>query len=143
MKLSEEHEQFRKAVRQVVENDINPHVDQWEDAKIFPAKQVFTKLAQIGALGLEYDPEFGGQGADHSYTLVLGEELGRIDCAGVPMAIAVQVGMATPGAGPLRNLGAEEGLPGTRDARRDGRGDRSQRTRRRFRRRGNPDQGRP
>jgi citronellyl-CoA dehydrogenase len=83
-------------VRQVVENDINPHVDQWEDAKIFPAKQVFTKLAQIGALGLEYDPEFGGQGADHSYTLVLGEELGRIDCAGVPMAIAVQVGMATP-----------------------------------------------
>ena len=96
MKLSEEHEQFRKAVRQVVENDINPHVDAWEDAKIFPARQVFTKLAQIGALGLEYDPEFGGQGADHSYTLVLGEELGRIDCAGVPMAIAVQVGMATP-----------------------------------------------
>ncbi len=96
MRLTAEHEQFRKAVRQVVENDINPHVDEWEAAGIFPAKQVFSKLAEIGALGLEYDPEFGGQGADHSYTLVLAEELGRIDCAGVPMAIAVQAGMATP-----------------------------------------------
>ncbi len=96
MKFTEEHEQFRKAVRQVVENDINPYVDEWEAAGIFPAKQVFSKLAEIGALGLEYDPEFGGQGADHSYTLVFAEELGRIDCAGVPMAIAVQAGMATP-----------------------------------------------
>ncbi|MCU0278800.1 MAG: acyl-CoA dehydrogenase family protein, partial [Candidatus Nanopelagicales bacterium] len=96
MKFTEEHEQFRKAVRQVVENDINPYVDEWEAAGIFPAKQVFSKLGEIGALGLEYDPEFGGQGADHSYPLVLAEELGRIDCAGVPMAIAVQAGMATP-----------------------------------------------
>jgi len=96
MDFTAEHEQFRKAVRQVVENDINPHVDEWEEAGIFPAKQVFSKLAEIGALGLEYDPEYGGQGADHSYTLVLAEELGRINCAGVPMAIAVQAGMATP-----------------------------------------------
>jgi len=96
MEFTAEHEQFRKAVRQVVENDINPHVDEWEEAGIFPAKQVFSKLAEIGALGLEYDPEYGGQGADHSYTLVLAEELGRINCAGVPMAIAVQAGMATP-----------------------------------------------
>ena len=96
MKFTEEHEQFRKAVRQVVDNDINPYVDDWEEAGIFPAKQVFSKLAEIGALGLEYDPAYGGQGADHSFTLVLGEELGRIDCAGVPMAIAVQAGMATP-----------------------------------------------
>lgn len=96
MRLSEEHKQFQKAVRQVVENQINPYVDEWERAGIFPAHEVFPKLAAIGAIGLEYDPEFGGQGADHSYTLVLGEELGRIDCAGVPLAIAVQCGMATP-----------------------------------------------
>lgn len=105
MRFSEEHEQFRKAVRQVVDNDINPYVDEWEDAGIFPAHEVFSKLAAIGALGLEYDPAYGGQGADHSFTLVLGEELGRIDCAGVPMAIAVQVGMATPS---LANFGSHE-----------------------------------
>jgi citronellyl-CoA dehydrogenase len=91
-----EHEQFRKVVRDLVENEINPHVDEWEAAGTFPAHELFPKLAAIGALGLEYDQEFGGQGADHSFTVVLAEELGRADCAGVPMAIAVQVAMATP-----------------------------------------------
>ena len=91
-----EHEQFRKVVRDLVENEINPHVDEWEAAGTFPAHELFPKLAAIGALGLEYDPEYGGQGADHSCTVVLAEELGRADCAGVPMAIAVQASMATP-----------------------------------------------
>jgi len=91
-----EHEQFRKTVRDFVEKEINPHCDEWEEAGIFPAHELFPKLAAIGGLGLEYDPEYGGQGADHSYTVVLAEELGRADCAGVPMAIAVQASMATP-----------------------------------------------
>jgi len=91
-----EHEHFRKVVRDLVENEINPYVDEWEAAGTFPAHELFPKLAAIGALGLEYDPEYGGQGADHSFTVVLAEELGKADCAGVPMAIAVQVAMATP-----------------------------------------------
>jgi citronellyl-CoA dehydrogenase len=100
-----EHEQFRKVVRDLVENEINPYVDEWEAAGTFPAHELFPKLAAIGALGLEYDPEFGGQGADHSFTVVLAEELGRADCAGVPMAIAVQVAMATPA---LARFGSDE-----------------------------------
>ena len=91
-----EHEQFRGTVRDFVEKEINPRCDEWEDAGIFPAHELFPKLAAIGGLGLEYDEEYGGQGADHSYTVVLAEELGRADCAGVPMAIAVQASMATP-----------------------------------------------
>ena len=35
-------------------------------------------------------------GADHTYTLIAGEEMGRISCGGVPMAMAVQMAMATP-----------------------------------------------
>jgi alkylation response protein AidB-like acyl-CoA dehydrogenase len=100
-----EHEAFRKVVRDLVEGEINPHVDEWEAAGIFPAHELFPKLAAIGALGLEYDPEYGGQEADHSFTLVLAEELGRADCAGVPMAIAVQTSMATPA---LARFGSEE-----------------------------------
>ncbi len=52
MKFTEEHEQFRKAVRQVVDNDINPYVDDWEESGIFQGKQVFSKFAEIGAMGL-------------------------------------------------------------------------------------------
>jgi citronellyl-CoA dehydrogenase len=96
MHLTAEHEQFRLAVRRLVNEEINPYVDEWEAAGIFPAHQVFAKLGAIGAFGLEFDPEFGGGGADHYFTYVLAQELGRIDCGGVPMAIAVQASMATP-----------------------------------------------
>ena len=35
-------------------------------------------------------------GADHTYSMIAGEEMGRISCGGVPMAIAVQMSMSTP-----------------------------------------------
>ncbi len=91
-----EHDQFRASIRKFVETEINPNVDKWEADGIFPAHELFAKLGALGAFGLEYDPEFGGQGADHTFTLVLGEELGKADCAGVPMGIGVQAAMATP-----------------------------------------------
>ena len=37
MKFTSEHQQFRAVVRSIVENEINPHVDEWENAGIFPA----------------------------------------------------------------------------------------------------------
>jgi len=105
MQFTEEHEQFRKSVRRLIDEEINPRVDEWEEAGIFPAHEVFARFAELGALGLEYDPEFGGSGADHSFTYVLAQELGRLDCAGVPMAIAVETSMATPA---LARYGSDE-----------------------------------
>jgi citronellyl-CoA dehydrogenase len=105
MRFTSEHDQLRKLVREVVETEINPNVDRWEAAPPFPAHELFPKLGALGLLGLEYDPAYGGQGADHSFTLVLFEELGRVDCAGVPMAIGVQAAMATPA---LHRFGSHE-----------------------------------
>jgi citronellyl-CoA dehydrogenase len=96
VQFTAEHEALRASVRDLVEREINPHVDEWERAGRFPAHELFPVLAKIGLLGLEYDPVYGGEGADHSFTVVAGEELGRIDCGGVPMGIAVQMAMATP-----------------------------------------------
>lgn len=97
MRFDEDQEAFRKSVRGVIETEINPHIDEWEEAAIFPAHELFPKLADIGVFGLEYEPEFGGQGADHMFTMALGEELGySTNCAGIPMAISVQAAMATP-----------------------------------------------
>jgi citronellyl-CoA dehydrogenase len=103
--FTEEHDAFRRTVRAVVQRDIDPHVDAWEEARIFPAHELFPKLGQAGLLGLEYDPTYGGQGADHSYSVVFGEELGRINCNGVPMAVSVQTDMATPS---LAAFGSED-----------------------------------
>jgi citronellyl-CoA dehydrogenase len=96
---------FRATVRDFVEKEINPHADAWEDAGSFPAHDLFAKAGALGLFGLEYDPAYGGQGADHSYTAILGEELGRADLAGIPMAISVQTDMATPA---LHRFGSHE-----------------------------------
>ena len=96
MRFTPEHDQFRRTVRDLVEREINPHVDEWEAAGTFPAHELFPKLAAAGVLGLEYDPEFGGGGADATFTAVYGEEIGRCDSAGVALAISVQTDMATP-----------------------------------------------
>ena len=96
MQFTAEHEALRASVRDLVEREINPHVDEWEEAGAAPLHQLWKVLGAAGLLGLEYDPAYGGEGADHSFTVVAGEELGRIDCGGVPMAIAVQMAMATP-----------------------------------------------
>ncbi len=96
MRETEEHQIFRKTLRDLFEREIEPHVDAWEAARTFPAHELFPKLGAVGLLGLEYEEAYGGMAADHSFTLVAGEEMGRISCGGVPMAMAVQMSMATP-----------------------------------------------
>jgi citronellyl-CoA dehydrogenase len=91
-----EHQLFRKTLRDLFEREIEPHVDAWEAARTFPAHELFPKLGAVGLLGLEYEEAYGGMAADHSFTLIAGEEMGRISCGGVPMAMAVQMAMATP-----------------------------------------------
>jgi citronellyl-CoA dehydrogenase len=91
-----EHQIFRKTLRDLFEREIEPHVDAWEAARTFPAHELFPKLGAVGLLGLEYETAYGGMGADHSFTVVAGEEMGRISCGGIPMAMAVQMSMATP-----------------------------------------------
>ena len=105
MLFGTDHDQFRAVMRKLVEEEINPHVDEWEKARIFPAHELFPKFGAVGALGLEYDPEYGGGGADHSFTVVFAEEIGKADLAGVPMALAVQASMATPA---LARFGSDE-----------------------------------
>jgi citronellyl-CoA dehydrogenase len=102
---TDEHRLFRQSLRDLVAREIAPHIDAWEEARTFPAHDLFPKLGALGLLGLEYDESVGGMGADHSFTVIAGEELGRVDCGGVPMAIAVQMAMATPA---LARYGSEE-----------------------------------
>ena len=94
--FNKEHEDLRQMVRRFVENEINPHVDEWEEARIFPAHELFGKLGELGLLGLTYEEAYGGGGMDYWYQVVFLEEIGRINCGGVPMAIGVQTDMATP-----------------------------------------------
>jgi len=96
MLFTPEHEALRATTRAIIETHINPYVDEWEKAGIFPAHDVFKRLGDAGLLGVTFPEEYGGSNLDYSYAMVLAEELGRISCGGVPMAIGVQTDMATP-----------------------------------------------
>ncbi len=105
MQFTQEHEELKRTVERFVENEINPYVDEWEAAGIFPAHQLFKKLGDLGLLGLTKPEGFGGAGLDYSYSVVMAEALGNTRCGGVPMAIGVQTDMATPA---LARFGSDE-----------------------------------
>ncbi|MBA4369143.1 MAG: acyl-CoA dehydrogenase [Desulfobacterium sp.] len=96
MYFTKEHEMVRKAIRDFVNKEINPYVDEWEEKGIAPLHEIFKKMGDLGFLGMRYDEKYGGEGLDYWYELVLLEEIGHIRCGGIPMAIAVQTNMATP-----------------------------------------------
>jgi citronellyl-CoA dehydrogenase len=105
MLFTPEHEDVRRSLQAFIANEINPHVDAWEKAGIFPAHELFGKLGALGFLGLNKPVEYGGQGLDYSYALLMAEEIGAVRCGGVPMAIGVQTDMATPA---LARFGSDE-----------------------------------
>lgn len=94
--FNNEHEMLRQTVRRFVESEINPNVEKWEGERTFPAHDLFKKMGVLGLLGITYPEEYGGMGLDYWYQVVMLEEIGKANCAGVPMAIAVQTDMATP-----------------------------------------------
>src|SRR3979411_2934917 len=59
------HEDARRALQKFIAAEINPFVDEWEKADIFPAHELFKKLGDLGFLGLNKPAEFAGQGLDY------------------------------------------------------------------------------
>ena len=105
MELTHEHEELQRNLKRFIDKEINPHVDEWEEAEIFPAHELFRKMGELGFLGLTKPEAYGGSGLDYSYSLAMAETLGHINCGGVPMAIGVQTDMATPA---LARFGSDE-----------------------------------
>jgi citronellyl-CoA dehydrogenase len=105
MQYSHEHLEIQKTLRRYIDEHINPYVDEWEAAEIFPAHEVFKGLGKLGLLGLTKPESFGGAGLDYSYGLAMAEALGHIHCGGIPMAIGVQTDMCTPA---LARFGSDE-----------------------------------
>jgi citronellyl-CoA dehydrogenase len=82
-------------VRNFVEKELRPHIDQWEADEIFP-REVFTRAGELGIFGAHYPEAHGGSGGDYWYSMAKAEELPRVGAGGLPMALLVQSDMATP-----------------------------------------------
>ena len=105
MQFNNEHKALATTVSEFIDNEINPNVDKWENDGIFPAHELFKKMAALNLLGITKSEKYGGMDLDFSYALVFAEELGRIKCGGIPMAIGVHTEMATPA---LARFGSDE-----------------------------------
>ena len=92
--FTQEHYDMRQALGKLIEKDINPYVDEWEETREFPAHTIIKKLGDNGLLGPTRPEKYGGLGLDYSYSIAIAEELGTIKCAGVPLAIGAHTGNA-------------------------------------------------
>src|SRR4051794_12244390 len=92
--FNDEHEQLRESIRSFAQKELAPHAEEWEETT-FP-NWVFTRMGELGFLGLSYPEEYGGQGGDYSSNLVLAEEIGHANSGGLAMGLAVHTDMAPP-----------------------------------------------
>lgn len=97
-----EHELLRKTVRDWARNDLHPHAEEWEAARLFP-NEVFRQAGDLGLLGIRVPEEWGGQGLDWWFTTCYAEELVHCGMAGLTMGLLVQSDMATPVIGEIGN----------------------------------------
>jgi alkylation response protein AidB-like acyl-CoA dehydrogenase len=93
--FTEEHEHLRESIRRFVETELRPKAAEWEEARWFP-NEVFTRMAELGFLGLKYPEEYGGQGGDYLHDAVLSEELARSGSGGLAAGVGAHIGIATP-----------------------------------------------
>ena len=76
--LTPEQIQLRKSVREFAEQEIRPHVLEWDEEEIFPL-EVIKKAGQLGFLGAIFPEELGGSGLGYIEYSIIVEELARID----------------------------------------------------------------
>ena len=94
--FTDEHEQLRETIGRWVRTEIAPHVDEWEAAREFP-RELYTRAAELGFLGLKYPVELGGQGGDYVHDAVWAEELAAAGASGgVGAGLGAHTGIATP-----------------------------------------------
>ena len=101
--LSEDHEQFRRTVRDFAEKEIAPHAAQWDRDHHFPV-DVVQKMGSLGLFGLTAPEQYGGADGDFTSLCVAIEEIGRVDQSiGITLEAAVGLGI-----NPILTFGTDE-----------------------------------
>ncbi len=105
LELSDEHEAFRKVVRDFARAEIAPHAEAWDRDHHFPV-DVVRSMGELGLFGLTAPGEFGGAGADGDSTAlcVAIEELGRVDQS---LGVTLEAGVGL-GINPILTFGTPE-----------------------------------
>jgi acyl-CoA dehydrogenase len=90
-----EHELLRDQVARFIAREVEPHGQQWEEQGFVP-REVLRRMGAAGMLGLMWEPEYGGGGADAMTNLVFAEALSQSTFAGFIITVLVHTDMAGP-----------------------------------------------
>jgi acyl-CoA dehydrogenase len=101
--FDESHNILRQSVRKFLEREVLPYIDEWEDKEEFP-RELYTKAAEAGFLGLGCPEELGGTPADVFHGIAFAEEFLRSGSVGLTSGIG-SYGIAIP---PILAMGTEE-----------------------------------
>ncbi|MBE0422550.1 MAG: acyl-CoA dehydrogenase family protein [Lutibacter sp.] len=93
MYFTEEHQAFRKSFQDFLQKEVVPHIDKWEKTGTIE-RFIWKKFGEMGYLGLNASEEFGGLGLDMFYTVILLEELQKVNSGGFAAAIWAHVYLA-------------------------------------------------
>ena len=88
-------EAIRLSVREFVEKEIVPNVEDWEEAGEVP-REVLQHMGKLGFFGLRVSEEDGGIGLGHVATVVFAEEMGRCTAGGSSITVLVHTDLAIP-----------------------------------------------
>lgn len=86
MYFTEEHQLFRKSLQDFLKKEVVPHIEKWEETGTID-RFIWKKFGEMGYFGLAYPEEYGGLDLDLFYTVILLEELQKINSGGFAAAI--------------------------------------------------------
>jgi alkylation response protein AidB-like acyl-CoA dehydrogenase len=100
---SDEVLEVRRIARDFAENEIRPHVMEWDEKQTFP-HDVLSRLGELGFLGILIPPAYGGAGMGYLEYVSIIEELSRVD-GSIGISVAAHNSLCT---GHIYTFGTEE-----------------------------------
>ena len=101
--FSKAHDMVRRSVKEFVDKEVKPCIDDWEEAGAFP-REIYKKAGDVGILGIGYPEELGGTPGDIFFTIAASEELMRSGSGGFVAGLG-SLHIALP---PILRRGTEE-----------------------------------
>ena len=86
MYFTEEHQLFRKSLQDFLKKEVTPHIEKWERSGTIE-RFIWEKIGEMGYFGIAYPEAYGGLDLDLFYTVILLEELQKINSGGFAAAI--------------------------------------------------------
>jgi acyl-CoA dehydrogenase len=93
--INADHELLREQVARFLAREVEPHAARWEEEGCVP-RDVLRRLGAAGLLGVAFEPEYGGAGADALSNLVFAEALSQSTFGGFIITVLVHTDMAAP-----------------------------------------------